>query len=642
MATNKKKTSTKKNVGKQGDSKLVITNGKTVVTNSPSRSNTGISKSLLSEIEKTYGKATVDKFLISGYAGTPADLAKELGLSQELIDKLETDYAGYINNPAYNKSIGNNYTKEYGATSVVYTPLTETPDVTASEDAVNAVKAEDTRSDVAPPAITSFTGPTVTDRNGNTQSAISNGNLGDVPSEKAKEDTTSTGTSNGVTPGSVTVSIENSKPTETTISPSSRIDISINDDGWWSYLQNADKVIKNKLGLETARPSFSDYQDKYINNYNINKSVLLGQQTQFRRTYVFMTMPECEFYTEGTNTASDYGTFNKDVIKKDYDLWEYIADGKMDLASWLSRPYWKGKQAFCFPLMNLLHSVTGLPSFEMKTRQTPKNIRGLSTNIPVDMLESLNDVTMTFNFKDDKQGTAVSLIYMMMRYIEGISSGKITLSDKFIKSKKLPYTCSFYIFVTDETGHYLSYWWKLVGCYPVGLNPTNFEIKTLTPGQSGDIEVPFRVSHVEYMKPTILYDFNMQNLSRIKALNIPGVDLSSKEKVLDFMYNKMIATNNYHKSENDKTFYDALPDTFLVRFYKSLTTNTSSEYAQSLAYNRMKRWGLCMDNAFHLMGRSKTDKTMESNPAYIIEDLEKSDAMNPDDDSLFLYREVKG
>ena len=132
----------------------------------------------------------------------------------------------------------------------------------------------------------------------------------------------------------------------------------------------------------------------------------------------------------------------------------------------------------------------------------------------------------------------------------------------------------------------------------------------------------------------------MQNLTRLKALGIDGIDLSSKEKILDFMYNKMVATRNFYKTPEETTFYDALPDTFLVRFYKSLTTNASSEYGQSLAYNRMRRWGLCMDNSLHLMGRSKTDKTHESNPAYIIEDLERSDAMNPDDSQLFNYREV--
>lgn len=360
-----------------------------------------------------------------------------------------------------------------------------------------------------------------------------------------------------------------------------------------------DILLKNRIGMETLS-EYGNYSDRYIHHYNRNKKMINAEHAGFRRAHVFMTMPSCNMLVKDNgklkiNTGDIEGIDKKKYGSCiDFHLNQTIANGNIYLAKWLCSDVWDDEEVFMFPLMNMLESISGLPSFELKTRQSPMNIKNNYTEMAVDTVTDISGQTVTLTFGDDKRGTALKTIYFWIKYMEAFSSSGTVKPDLVHSSeKRLPYTTTIYIFVTDESNTNLTYWWQLVGCFPKALATATQDIKGLM-NDAGKIEVPFKVSGGSFLTPAILADFNILNAKKMKAkVNTKNTFTSAKD-MRDFI-NNLPETNNYSGKTRD--YYDDLPDTFFIKGRRTFDTS-AADMTELIGNSKTSTWKhtLCMFN----------------------------------------------
>lgn len=375
-----------------------------------------------------------------------------------------------------------------------------------------------------------------------------------------------------------------------------------------------DILLKNRIGMETLS-EYGNYSDRYIHHYNKNKKMINAEHAGFRRAHVFMTMPSCNMLVNVNNKLNinvptlkgESGTLKEFHDKhgscNDYHLNQMIANGNIYLAKWLCSDVWDDEEVFMFPLMNMLESVSGLPSFELKTRQSPMNIKNNYTEMAVDTVTDMSGQTVTLTFTDDKRGTALKSIYFWIKYMEAFSSsGTVSPDVKHAIEKRLPYTTTIYVFVTDETNSNLTYWWQLVGCFPKQLATATQDIKGLM-NDAGKIEVPFKVSGGSFLSPAILADFNILNAKKMKAKVNSSTMFNNATDMRNFI-NKIPESNNYSGKTRD--YYDDLPDTFFVRGKRTFDSSVS-DISELIGNSKTSTWkhSLCMFNYEEYMHSSQ-------------------------------------
>ena len=364
----------------------------------------------------------------------------------------------------------------------------------------------------------------------------------------------------------------------------------VDEKGLNNKLAALDILLKNRIGMETLS-EYGNYSDRYIHHYNRNKKMINAEHAGFRRAHVFMTMPSCNMLVKHNdklyiNTGDIEGVDKKiHGSCNDFHLNQTIANGNIYLAKWLCSKVWDDEEVFMFPLMNMLESISGLPSFELKTRQSPMNIKNNYTEMAVDTVTDISGQTVTLTFSDDKRGTALKTIYFWIKYMEAFSSSGTVKPDlEHASEKRLPYTTTIYVFVTDETNSNLTYWWQLIGCFPKSLATATQDIKALM-NDAGKIEVPFKVSGGSFLSPAILADFNILNAKKMKAKVNTKSMFSTAVDMRNFI-NNLPETENYSGKIRD--YYDDLPDTFFIKGKRTYDTN-------ELIASTMKH-SLCMFN----------------------------------------------
>ncbi len=195
-----------------------------------------------------------------------------------------------------------------------------------------------------------------------------------------------------------------------------------------------DKAVSDVKINQLGKIPYDDLRWVLYNGYNKNRIINPGNYNGFRKVHYFMTIPSCNIFgnvEKGTSEVNERGAKPSLLIKESMpELYDFIVtEDNLELAKYLDRDGHifdltqdssKPKPVFMFPLMNLIKNVGPLPSFDMKLRESPKNVRGNYANLAVDSTTSLSAQTINITFEDDRWSTVSRLLYMWMRYMDGI------------------------------------------------------------------------------------------------------------------------------------------------------------------------------------------------------------------------------
>lgn len=177
-----------------------------------------------------------------------------------------------------------------------------------------------------------------------------------------------------------------------------------------------------------------------------------------------------------------------------------------------SSPLFDHKNPFMVPLCNSLLSFSGSPnlSIEIETTDGGYMSEAQSFALGSDSLIRGNH-TIDCNFRDVQGGPITAIIFYWMEYIRCVTRGIMLAYPDDIDQQVLNYTVSFYRFLLDPTGRYITKWAKYTGCFPISISIAGNFNKSAGKSfvdESSEVSVGFACNIVEYMDYAILMDFN--------------------------------------------------------------------------------------------------------------------------------------
>ena len=191
----------------------------------------------------------------------------------------------------------------------------------------------------------------------------------------------------------------------------------------------------------------------------------------------------------------------------------------------LDCPFFNSDSPFLIPLSNQLLRIDGFPQYELHTTTTPDGFFGENQTTPTGNDFGNGSYTITATFQEMDGGVISSMIFYWIHWISLMRKGHVSRYMEDILKKRLSFTSSIYRLVLDETRTRVTKWAKLTGCFPTMVSMGDFfgipdRSQFITTTQ--ELQVQFAVNHVEYMKPSILEDFN-----RSMRRQYPGITSAS-------------------------------------------------------------------------------------------------------------------
>lgn len=288
--------------------------------------------------------------------------------------------------------------------------------------------------------------------------------------------------------------------------------------------------------------------------YNSFKIVNIEGAFGYRRAHMFMTVPDCCIFDTGPDAQNNPNPFMNDSnggiksrsrddwynclspeLRNAPDLANFISDGNIDVAMYLdaSTRWTKHRRnVWNFPMMNNARTLSGLPSFDLKTRQGPMNFRNNYTEMVLNSSDSLSGNTINITFNDDKDCTIARMLYIWTKYAEAVGDGLIR--GRGARNKIIDYMSTIYVLITDETNTKLKYWFSFIGCFPKARNYDYLSLNFPVMSERNTITVPFKVTVPVDMHPSILAMFNQVSAIQDDV----DRDLIDPEKSFDYDFSK--------------------------------------------------------------------------------------------------------
>lgn len=276
-----------------------------------------------------------------------------------------------------------------------------------------------------------------------------------------------------------------------------------------------DLIQKHTLGQDIDGNYFKHY---YASFKHIDVTNMVG----FRKAHMFMTAPNCnifkkdairDFFNPETGgivqkTRTQWMECLTDDIRKHPDLCNAIVNGNIDVAIYLDgTTRFNGRRnVWNYPLMNMARNFSGLPNFDLKTRQGPMNFLNNYTEMVVNSAESISGNTINISFLDDKDSVASRMLYIWTLYAEAVGSGLV--SGRNSNNREIDYMSTIYLFVTDESNTKLKYWFSFIGCFPKSRSYDHLSITLPSIKDKSTVNVPFKLTVPVDMHPSILAMFN--------------------------------------------------------------------------------------------------------------------------------------
>lgn len=145
----------------------------------------------------------------------------------------------------------------------------------------------------------------------------------------------------------------------------------------------------------------------------------------------------------------------------------------------------------------------------IETTETAKDYFGNSLVYATDCDELNAPTEITFSFENMQNNAVFLFFYLWVNYIRRVARGKCFARYESIINRKIDYTSSFFVFVTDRDGITLKGWARGMGCFPVNLSMQALS-HSREPSLDAwrNISIPFKVNKYRMMDPTDIRDFN--------------------------------------------------------------------------------------------------------------------------------------
>ena len=164
------------------------------------------------------------------------------------------------------------------------------------------------------------------------------------------------------------------------------------------------------------------------------------------------------------------------------------------------------------PLCNSITDISGFPDIAMNTDTTAGGYYMEAQKFATgynDFSNASNDLNLSFR---ETPGGVISAIFMYwLEYIRCVTRGIMLAYPDDIDGLIINYTVSIYQFNMDPSYQYITRWCKCTGCFPLNLDLGSIFSKSekqYYQDSSQKVTVRFACNKFEYMKPSILMDFN--------------------------------------------------------------------------------------------------------------------------------------
>ena len=175
------------------------------------------------------------------------------------------------------------------------------------------------------------------------------------------------------------------------------------------------------------------------------------------------------------------------------------------------------------PLCNSITDISGFPDIAMNTDTTAGGYYMEAQKFATgynDFSNASNDLNLSFR---EMPGGVISAIFMYwLEYIRCVTRGIMLAYPDDIDGLIINYTVSIYQFNMDPSYQYITRWCKCTGCFPLNLDLGSIFSKSekqYYQDASQKVTVRFACNKFEYMKPSILMDFNTLAMRYFPEIN---------------------------------------------------------------------------------------------------------------------------
>lgn len=176
------------------------------------------------------------------------------------------------------------------------------------------------------------------------------------------------------------------------------------------------------------------------------------------------------------------------------------------------------------PLCNAITSISGFPDFDLQTERTDGGYFSEAQSYATGQdAFSRAGYTINCNFRELPGGIIFSIFYYWLEYIRCVTRNIMLAYPDDIDGQIMNYTVSIYTFNLDPSQRYLTKWAKCTGCFPTTLNWSSIMDKSdsqFFQEASAKIGIPFICNKVEYMRPSVLLDFNLLAMRYCPKINV--------------------------------------------------------------------------------------------------------------------------
>lgn len=244
----------------------------------------------------------------------------------------------------------------------------------------------------------------------------------------------------------------------------------------------------------------STFHDR-INKFNRFKIKTPGEELEKMNYYVFFTKPDCNFFNDGSN-----GSVVREEIRNCY----YFDDACRHYPKLFKNLQLnQGYGDFITPFYNNCENFT-VSDRIIKTRDSVETCNDWKTVYGHRMNDSLGANTFDITFSDTRDQIVFHTIELWVLYIDMITKGYISPTDKNRDDKILDYAGSAYFFVTSEDGKSIIYYRKYVGLFPLNIPDNVFSYSGGGQSKKLEYDIQFQYSYID-TSPAVIVDFNNIN-----------------------------------------------------------------------------------------------------------------------------------
>lgn len=236
-------------------------------------------------------------------------------------------------------------------------------------------------------------------------------------------------------------------------------------------------------------------------------------------SYVFMVRPDLNIIHFKGGSNSERVAMLSDTAQAD-PVFNYFFSTTDDrkILEMLSADYSSYHDFIPF----LVGRTNSLPiqDYEIRNDSVSQLFSNYKFIIPGKADESTSGISLSIDFRDDKNLSVAKLFYIWDYYIHQVMNGQIYANDTYRRNKIADYFTSIYLIMCAADGQEIKYFSKITAAIPTGVPLSDFSFnRTGAPDTTRSIS--FLAASEEHWNPMIIREFNY-NAHVIKNLQSSG------------------------------------------------------------------------------------------------------------------------